>query len=752
MRLAAYAVFLASGFSALIYQIVWQRLLGVFAGSDVHSATIIVAAFMVGLGCGSFAGACLSDRLSRSANLACFALAELAIGVFGFASTSLFYDGLYQRLGHLPLSIEARAAVLFLALLWPTFFMGLSLPLLARALTRGLPQAARVTGALYAANTIGAAAGALVATWGLLRLQGFAGSVKAAAAINVLAAVATLALVRPRRDPHETQAAPEDSGFLPQPAPDDIRLPFAVWALIYFVAGMIALSLEIVWFRLAGVMLKSTAFTFGTVLSIYLAGIGGGAALGSMLVARARRPGRAFLLLQAAIGLYAGASVALLLAQISRARLLRPLADYLAGYEPFDVRRAAELPMEFALLYVLVPLLLVGPPTWLMGASLPLLQRTVQTDVRHLGRRIGTLMTANIAGSALGAILTGWVWLTWLGTHGTLKLLVAASATFPLCGLVWSFRASGQAATRVAHASAIGGAVVIVAMIPGEGAFWARLHGGTPSFVVAGEDGSGTSLLRKMPADPRVVLFVNGIGQSWIPYGGIHTVLGALPAFIHPRPRTAIVIGLGSGDTVFAVAGRPGLEQVTCVEIIRPQIDTLARLDAVWRYPGLRSVLTHPRIAHRDGDGRTYLMRSRERYDLIEADALRPTSAYAGNLYSEQYFELMRGRLNRGGLAVSWAPTPRVHDTFVKVFPHALAFGDIVVGSNDPIAFDRETLRARLADPAVRDYFGAASVDIATLMDTYIERTPRAFAPDHDRTRLVDTNTDLFPKDEFSVE
>ena len=751
MRPAAYVVVLASGFSALIYQIVWQRLLVVFAGSDVHSATIIVAAFMAGLGCGSLAGGALADRLSRRANLACFAAAELAIGAFGFFSTSLFYNGLYERLGHLPLGVEVRAAILFIALLWPTFFMGLSLPLLVKALTRGLPQAARVTGALYSANTSGAAAGALIGTWGLLRLQGFAGSVTTAAAINVLAALATLAFLL-RRPELGSPEAVDTPVFPPQPPADDIRLPFAAWAFIYFIAGMIALSLEIVWFRLAGIMLKSTAFTFGTVLTIYLAGLGAGAAIGAAVVARVRRPGRAFLLLQSGTAIYAGASVALLLAQIGRSPLLRTLTEYFAGYEPFDIQRAMDLPMQFALLYLVVPLVLVGPPTCLMGASLPLLQRTVQTDARLVGRRVGALMAANIAGSALGAMLTGWVWLTWLGSGGTLRLLVAASAIFPVCGLARSFRSPARITSRIAYTLAAAIAALLVTAIPDQGAFWARLHGGLPPFVVAGEDGSGTSLLRKMPGDTRVVVFVNGIGQSWIPYGGIHTVLGALPALLHPRPRNAVVIGLGSGDTVFALAARADIARITCVEIIRPQLDTLARLDATWGYPALRTVLTHPRITHLYGDGRSYLMRTRETYDIIETDALRPTSAYSGNLYSEQYFDLIRRHLNPGGLAVSWAPTTRVQDTFAKVFPHAIAFQDILIGSNEPIAFEPELVRQRLLAPEVRDHFASASIDIAALVGGYLERAPRVFTPDFDRTRLGDTNTDLFPKDEFGVD
>src|SRR5262249_13764019 len=159
----------------------------------------------------------------------------------------------------------------------------------------------------------------------------------------------------------------------------------------------------------------------------------------------------------------------------------------------------------------------------------------------------------------------------------------------------------------------------------------------------------------------------------------LHTVLGALPAFIHPDPRTAAVIGLGSGDTVFAVAGRRSLERIQCIEIIRPQLDTLKRFDARYRDRGLDALLADRRVEHVYGDGRLYVLRSKATYDLIEADAVRPSSAYSGNLYSDAYFALLRDHLAPGGLAVSWTPTRRIHDTFVKVFPHVLSYGEFVV-------------------------------------------------------------------------
>jgi spermidine synthase len=756
--------FFASGFAALVYQIVWQRLLVIFSGSDVYSATTIVAAFMAGLGCGSLAGAKIADRLSRAANLACFAAAEVAIAAFGFFSASLYYDVLYQRLGHLALGVEARSAILFLSLLWPTCFMGLSLPLLARALTFTIGRAASVTGWLYACNTGGAAAGAFVATWILVPAYGLEGTLHVAATLNIISAAATVPLaLRMRARDTEPLSVRGRPAAATEREPVVPSVPFVLWAALYGWAGFVALSLEIVWFRLLGVMLKSTSFTFGTLLTSYLIGIGLGSALGAHLAARTRWPAHAFLMMQVAIGVYAGLSLAVLLDLIDAVGMLGPLAEYFGRYEPLDVRAAvgdfgrymrgaSDWPRQFFALYLVLPVVLIGPPTLLMGASFPFLQRAVQTDLTRLGHRVGMLLAANIAGSALGSILTGWIALTWLGTSGTLKLLVAATALFPCLGLALSARAQGGRGRLWTYACTIAAGAFTPIAMPDARSLWASVHGSTPAQIVAGEDASGTSVLRTIPGhQSRIVVFGNGLGQSWIPYGGIHTVLGALPAFIHPDPRAAAVVGLGSGDTVFGLAGRAQLERITCIEINRPQLATLIRLHETWPYPGLTTILRDSRIDHVYGDGRLYLLAAATRYDIIETDALRPSSAYSGNLYSDGYFALLRDRLKPGGLAVSWAPTERVHNTFVKVFPHVLSYGDIVIGTNEPLAFDLGQIRSRLSAREVQDYYWASGVDILTWLSPYLDRLPHVFGPDHDRSALVDINTDLFPRDEFDL-
>jgi spermidine synthase len=270
---------------------------------------------------------------------------------------------------------------------------------------------------------------------------------------------------------------------------------------------------------------------------------------------------------------------------------------------------------------------------------------------------------------------------------------------------------------------------------------------------VYGEDETGLSLI-KLPIGAfggRSQVFVNGVGQSWMPYGEIHTLLGALPAFVHPDPREVAIIGLGSGDTLFGLAGRREIERIVCIEIIRSQLETLRTFDRVYGYAGLRRLLADSRIEHVTGDGRLYAMHVGREFDIIEADALRPGSAYSGNLYSDRYFTLLRDRLKPDGLAVTWAPTPRIQRTFLKVFPHAVAFRDILIGSRSPIHIDVAAIRSRVAHPETVRYYSEAAIDIQRLFEPYLSDPPQIFDARFDRSAIDDINTDLFPKDEFAV-
>ena len=759
VRCIAFSVFFISGFAALLYQVIWQRLLVFFSGADVYSVTLIVTSFMAGLGLGNLVGGYWADRLSRRTNLAMFIVAEVAILIFGLLSKGFFYDFLYMRHPQLGESSGLLWIVLFSSLLWPTFFMGVSLPLLAKALTRDVVEAAPTIGRLYGINTLGAAAGALVTTWILLPQLGLGQSLKIGAALNFgCAGGLVLFVISTRKRPETNPAAvssqtPEVAGFT-----------FGTWLLLYVLSGFIALSLEILWLRLLTVLLKCTAFTFGTMLTIYLGGLGLGAIAGTSLVQKSSRPVSVFLALQTLVGLFAGIAIILLVSPAA-GFCIPSLTSYFATRDPLNVGLALDgilgwwqnqiVPPDtlaetgrLVLFLVVVPLVLILPATTLMGLSFPYLQKAVQHDIAKIGRRVGALQVANILGCMAGALLTGLTLLNEFGTAVTLKVVIGLVSIFAALWVRNIFK------TRVGSvAFALAFVVVASLALPSAQKLWSRLHGAAPTRVVFAEDGSGLSLMRDdgTESNPYITVFVNGLGYSWIPYGDIHTVLGALPLLVHPDPRDIAVIGLGSGDTLFSIGGRPEVESIRCIEILRPQLENLRQLVQTHPDPGVQKLLEDKRVQHLTGDGRAYLMRTDLRFDLIEADAQWPTTAYAGNFYSREYFELLKSRLKTGGLAVTWAPTERAHQTFLNVFPYVLRFGDNVdVGSLQPIPFDPAKISAEGQEKFAHDYFADAGIDVEAMIRDYLEPgRVTAYGPDAPRPDPSSINTDLFPRDEF---
>src|SRR6185295_10094239 len=204
---------------------------------------------------------------------------------------------------------------------------------------------------------------------------------------------------------------------------------------------------------------------------------------------------------------------------------------------------------------------------------------------------------------------------------------------------------------------------------------WMRLLGRAEAQGVINEDATGVAAVAEMASGGHGV-FVNGKHHSQIPFGGTHTRLGAAPAIVHPNPLDVAIIGLGSGDTAWASGCRPETRHMTVFEISGGQPGLLAAFVARTQYAPMRSLLSDPRLRIVVDDGRRALQSSDARYDVIEADALWPMVAYAGNLYSEEFFTMCASRLKPGGLLCTWAPTPRVYSTFVTVMPYVIGIGD----------------------------------------------------------------------------
>jgi spermidine synthase len=727
--------FFLSGAAALVYQVVWQRILTLHTGIGVVSVALIVAAFMAGLGLGSHLGGVLSARISPRTALRLFALLELAVGSFAAFSCRLYYDGFGTLAASLYRTNAGAALAHFAAFLPPTMLMGMSLPFLVRATVRETASASRVIGDLYGVNVLGAATGALLAPWVLVRYFGMEGAALAGTAANFAAAAAALAVGH--RGARAGEAAPATSGPTPAGAPPAGSL--RLWTLLYASSGFVALSLEVVWFRLMDVGVKSTAFTFGTVLCVYLLGLGAGSLVGGRRAARLARPLDAFLDYQLLILVVAGGAAAVLVWLPPGTPVYCWFFDYWRQ-DPFFQLGADWNAGALARLYGLLPLTLFGAPTVLMGLSFGALQRAVQDDPATSGRKVGLLQAANIAGCTAGSLVAGLVLLERIGTAGALRLLVAAGA---LLFLAVRAREAGLSRGLLARTAA---ALLVLAALPSNDRLWKRLHGVTvdrpPSFI--GEDASAVSVI--VPGvEWRWRVAVNGLPHSWLPYEGIHTLLGALPAVIHPAPVDIAVVGLGSGETAWAASCRPETRSLRVYEIAGSQPRLLRGVSVVAPFPSLVELLSDPRLTVDAADGRRALAREETRYDIVQVDALFRTSAGSGNLYSLEFFRLCASRLKPGGLVCTQKPSRRVGLTFAEALPYALDFGNIVVGSNDPLPVEPAVWEARLRQPEVARRFDREAVDGISI------RLHEARPARRNPAARVGLNRDLFPRDEFAT-
>jgi len=735
------ALFFLSGFAALLYQVAWQRMLVLYTGSDTVSISLIVTAFMSGLGLGYLAGGRLADASGPRRNLMLFVAAELGIMLFAAGSKHILYDWLYLSASGAHLGTTGNMALVFLVLLLPTFLMGLSLPVLARAFKLGaMAQQARHISSLYFINTLGAGIGALVTGVLLVRAFGYSGSTWLGVAMNAACAFGAIALAL--RRPASDAAAQEST--------ETVRVPLratpalVAWSAHYMISGFAALSLELIWFRVLETMIKSVALTFSILLAIYLVSMAIGTAVGGRIAASRDMQGRERLFLRAQMLLYGSMVFAFVavLALIWRTDAFLFLRDYLLSYEP-DLR-----PKMLLHTYAIIPLFLMFLPTFLMGMSFSLSQAMVQDRFEEVGRKVGWLQFVNIVGSAAGAWCITWIGFRSVGTAPMIKAIA-------LIGLVYAavaFKRHAGERWRVAFAALA--LVVMVAILPGNQEFWMKLSGiAQKERFICEENESGLSIIKQYEQDKKMVgvVFANGLGQSFMPYRNdlTHARLGALPVLLHPRPERVAVIGLGSGGTVYSIGSRQETKSITCFEIMSNQAVALQAYAERVGDEAIMHLLEDPRLRLVAGDGRYRLRATSERFDVIEADALRPNSSYSGNIYSKQYFELLREKLLPGGYAVTWSPRPRVRRTFCSVFPYVAEVPDfLLIGSDTPIAIDWDLIRARLQDPFARTRFDLAGIDVEAMLDGMEEQLA---VVDSAEVPAYDINTDLHPRDEHEL-
>jgi predicted membrane-bound spermidine synthase len=758
--LLAVALFL-TGASGLVYQVLWSRYLGLLLGSSAVAIVVVLAAFMGGLAIGSWVFGSLADRPIRRLTL--YGWLELSIGLYCglYPQIQAALSGPYLRLVS-PLFLVHPAAftavrLLFagLLLLPPTILMGGTLPAASRFLLGLEPGVRRAVGRLYWVNSAGAVSGTVLAGFWLIPSLGLDLSMTLAAAVNVAVGLAALAA--------RTRFV-EDAGAVPASDPAEQPLSAGTAALAtaaVAISGFAALALEVAWTRLLAMSLGGSTYAFTTMLATFILGV----ALGSRLIASRRFSGRDPILLLAG----SLAAVACTLA------LWMPFGEKL----PFAflavrgvIRATPRAYPVYQIVSFLLCLAVMIVPTTAMGATLPLASRIAARSAGALGSRIGLTYAANTLGTLLGALLAGLVFLPRFGLQGTMRLVVVLYVAAGAVALLGADHRRRRSATAIAAAGVAAAAWTLAVpawrpQLVASGAFRARaLDVGYAEFernamqtsrVLFNADGPHATVT-VLEDEGRRALRINGKPDAST---GVdmrtQVLLGHLPALLSPSPaQRALVVGVGSGASVGAIAMHPGIV-VDAVEI-EPQVVRAAR---DWFKEANRGALERPNVRVHVEDARTFLHLSRDSYDLIVSEPSNPWLAGIGGLFTEDYFELARSRLRPGGLMAQWFHTYEMSDdnarlvlrTFRKVFPHSTVWqtlpADLLfIGGDRPLRLDAVEMERRMSVPEVRDSLARFAIkDLVTLLAHQVlsEGTAALAAGEGP------LNTDQFPALEFNA-
>lgn len=695
----------ASGAAALIYQVLWVRQLSLVVGVDVYAVTVAVSAFFGGLALGGWLLGRLAERSRRPLRLYAgieAGIAALAVAAtFALGSAAAPFVFLEARVG----SLAWLLPMVLVAL--PAALMGGTLPVLVRVIAPLQEELGGAGGALYAANTAGAIAGVLLGPFFLIPVLGVSGSAFAAAALNLGVALAALVLDRLRDAPLRKEKANKGQ-----------NLPSAL--VVYAIAGGIALGYEVVWSQAIVPFMSTRSFAFAVMLATYLAGLALGAALGARFADRVREPWAVFGLLIAAAG-----AVALLEITLLGRWLVVAQTTAEAGVLALGGSALAGMSARFAVAAVWVVLV----PTLLLGAAFPLALR-LGVDARRAARDVGALVALNTLGGIAGTLLAGFVLLPMVGLVRTLALLALTAAAL---GAFAALQARGSRRLRTLVLATGAVSVLAAAITPADrlASLLPAARGGKLAFY--DESPGGTVAVVETRAQPYAFrrLYIQGVSNSGdaMPSLRYMRLQSLLPLAIHRgEPRSALVIGYGTGITAGALLAWPGLERRVVAELLP------AVVRASSNFRGNFGAGSDPRIEIRLRDGRRELLRSAERYDLITLEPPPPSAAGVVNLYSTEFYRLAARRLQPDGLLAQWLPLPTQNheDTrslvrsFLDVFPYATLWSSelhetLLIGSFEPIVLDWPRIAVRAGQPSVADALREVGIGSpAALLATWV--------------------------------
>ena len=635
------AIFFVSGSSALIFETLWFHQAGIAFGNSIWASSLVLSGFMAGLALGNALAAKRGDRLGPP--MRAYAVLEVCIGIAGVAlvyalpDIGVAFAPLANALADYPSLLNpARFLIAFVLLAIPSTAMGITLPILTKALVSYDNNFGRVLGRLYGWNTLGAVLGVVVSETILVAAIGIRGTALAAGALNLCAAAAAIVLfTRMPQRPLEAQTAPRATR---------LRTQGWVWLAAASLSGFALLALEIIWFRFLSLYFATTTLAFALMLAVVLSGI----ALGGLVASKwlRRHPGAYRF---SATVAFAGGILCLL--------------SYWASPLFIDqVISAKDIVTEAKLLYIGLPLMF--PVSFISGIFFVLIGAGLRHELHSEAETTGTLTLANTVGAALGSLVGGFMLLPSVGME---KSLLAVAVIYCVVGLVLLLSAGSDFYRRVAFA---GMAVFATSLWFFPYGDMEKIHLHYPAKLYLSSDEGIVKETREGLVETVIYIERQMLGEplSYSMITNSSSMSGTavssrrymklyayFPVAIHPHLENCLLISYGVGNTAKAMTDTRDIKSIDVVDISR---DVLAMNSIV--YPDKSELpLNDPRVHVHVEDGRYYLQTTEKHFDLITGEPPPPRLAGVVNLYTKEYFQLIYDRLADGGLTTYWLP---LHD------------------------------------------------------------------------------------------
>ena len=735
------AAYTCSGFAGLVYEVTWTRLLTLALGHTTAAASVVVGAFLLGLAAGAAAVGRLARSMRRPDAVRAYALLEVAVAVVALALPVVLaaltpllrraYDDGDARLTF----ALVRVGLAALLVLVPALALGATFPLAIRWFASDSPARTRRTAMLYATNTLGAAAGALLAGFVLIPRLGVTRALWCGVGASVVsAAVAWTAGRRAEargehddaveartHEPRTTKASRERQAAAADAAPPR-RLGLA--ATVLALSGFAALLHEIAWTRILALSIGPTTYAFAAALAAVIAGSAAGSWAGTWLVGRARQP---------ALWLALSLAAAALTASYTYTLAGRDVALYVAT----ELARGAA-GAGWMTTGAWISAALVVPTALCLGVAFPLAIGVAGVSRDDVTGRVGLIYAANTTGAVTGSFAAGFLTIPLAGLQVTLQLACACLIVAALGVAVVALTARGRLVALAASAAAVAtlvasppwdralmtsGAYLYAPFVPPELDLAAMLTAGRLEFYAEG----ATATIAVKTLTGTTTLTVDGKTDASNRGDMLTQALVAhVPLLLHDAPRQVAVVGLGSGVTVGAALTHP-VERVDVIEL-SPEVVEASRFFAREN----RGALADPRTRLIVGDGRTHLRLSRQAYDVIISEPSNPWIAGVAALFTREFFAEARARLAPGGVFCQWANAYNIGDadlraiaaTFLAEFPGATA---VLVGEHDLLLVGTVPGAVREArDPWARVTANWTRADAAADLARYGARSPFA--------------------------